>query len=83
MRQRAYEIRKKDGGYAVFELGIADGRVSSECKISEYDFLTIAISKLAAHLQLICPEMKNFKNPLPTKDEALSDKDETVVDVNK
>jgi hypothetical protein len=70
MRAKAYEIRKAQGGYGVFELGILDSRVVSETKIAEYDFLLIALTKLTAYLSIRCPEQKIYK-PAPVKDLAL------------
>lgn len=70
MRAKAYEIRKAQGGYGVFELGIVDNRVVSETKMVEYDFLLIALTKLTAYLSISCPEQKIYK-PAPVKDLAL------------
>lgn len=71
MRAKAYEIRKAQGGYGVFELGIVDNRVVSETKLVEYDFLLIALTKLTAYLSISCPEQKIYQKPSTRKDDAL------------
>jgi hypothetical protein len=62
----------------VFELGIKDGKVCSETKLVEYDFLLIALSKLSAYLHNICPDQKIYKNPVSTLDQALPPADEIL-----
>lgn len=78
MRIKAYEVRKAQGGYGVFELGIRDGKVISETKLVEYDFLMIALSKLTAYLHNVCPDQKIYKNPVSSLDLALPPADEIL-----
>jgi len=78
MRIKAYEVRKAQGGYGVFELSILDGKVVSETKLVEYDFLLIAIAKLTNYLHSTCPEQKLYQKPSTRKDDALPSTDEII-----
>lgn len=77
MRKKVYEVRKAQGGYGVFELGVVDNKIVSETKLAEYDFLLIAVSKLSAYLHNTLPDQKVYK-PSTRKDDALPSTDEII-----
>ena len=42
----AYQVKREDGGYCLYQLGIQNNKVMTKSKISEPDMLVITISHL-------------------------------------